>query len=204
MSGARRVLLAAIPAVAISPVLSACGGPDWQQQVEGWHYTEPIPDLALVDQDGRDFRLSRYDGQHLLVGFVFTRCPVEDACPLTMQRLRSTVSAWERAGEPGELSVLALTLDPDWDTPARLKAFGIAHGADLDRWTLATGPRGLMTDGLPSMFGVLALPDRHTILDHSVKIALLGPDRRLQAEYKGDAYDPAAVIDAIATAAGAP
>lgn len=199
--GGALLALALLPALAVS---SACGGPGWQEQVEGWHYTEPFPDLPLVDQDGRDFRLSRYDGQHLLVGFVFTRCPVREACPLTMQRLRSTMAAWEQAGEPGALSVLVLTLDPAWDTPERLRSFGSAHGADFDRWTLATGPEGLMTDGLPSMFGVLALPDRHAILDHTVKIALLGPDRRLQAEYKGDAYDPAVVVDAIATASGAP
>ena len=57
------------------------------------------------------------------------------------------------------LTVLALTLDPAHDTPDRLKAFGQAHGADFDRWTLATGPEELMTDGLPSTAFVLAAED---------------------------------------------
>jgi hypothetical protein len=35
--------------------------------------------------------------------------------------------------------LLEITLDPGYDTPAVLRAYGRAAGADGDRWTLATG-----------------------------------------------------------------
>lgn len=177
----------------------------WQAQVEGWRYPDPIPDLSLVDQDGRPYSLHQPPGSYLLMGFIFTRCRVGEACPTTTARMAQTLERWRaRAGEaPGaRLHLLSVTLDPAWDTPERLRAYARAHGADPGAWTFATGPAALMTDGLPSLFNVLALPSAEAGITHTVKVALLRPDRTTAAEWKDDAFRPEVAIAALISDAG--
>src|SRR5690606_37111484 len=73
----------------------------------------PISGLALVDQRGEGFRLAEdMRGDVALVCFGYTRCP--DACPLTMSQLSSAYTA---AGEPEDLRVVMVSVDPEHDTP---------------------------------------------------------------------------------------
>ena len=52
-----------------------------------------LPDVALVDQDGRSFRLSGLRGKAYALTFVFTRCPLPDFCPLLMRHFASARGA---------------------------------------------------------------------------------------------------------------
>jgi protein SCO1/2 len=73
----------------------------------------PIQGLTLVDQSGGDFRLSEdLRGDVALVFFGYTRCP--DVCPLTMSQLSSAYAA---VGEPQDLHVVMVSVDPEHDTP---------------------------------------------------------------------------------------
>lgn len=173
--------------------------PTWQGDVAAWAYDEPLPDLPLVDQAGRSFTLGRYRDGWLLVGFVFTRCADGRACPMTMSRLVATDRAYAAADarDAPRLSVLALTLDPDHDTPERLAAWGATWGVDPARFTLATGARDLLAETLPSMFSILALPDADQRLVHTVKITLVRPGLVIDESWSDDAYDPDAVVRRI-------
>jgi len=73
-----------------------------------------VSGLTLVDQRGAAFDLAGdLEGDVALVFFGFTRCP--DVCPLTMARLGK---AYVDAGEPDDLSIVMVTVDPEYDTPA--------------------------------------------------------------------------------------
>jgi len=41
-----------------------------------------VPNFAFVNQDGARIGLHKYAGKALLVTFIYTRCPLEDYCPL--------------------------------------------------------------------------------------------------------------------------
>jgi protein SCO1/2 len=169
------------------------GPPPWREAIDGWHVGEPIPDVPLVDQDGRAFRLrDRADGW-LLVAFVFTRCAMAEACPLVTRRMR------EIQDRHLDLRLLSITIDPAWDTPAVLKAYADAAGADPAVWTFATGDADLVTSGLPSLFDVLALPSDGTIR-HNVKVALLKPGLIPATEWT----NRAPTADEVATAMSPP
>jgi len=191
-----------LPLLAIAACLggSPSDPPTWEEAVAGWTWPEPLPDLPLVDASGRSFSLHRYREDWLLVAFVFTRCVEGRACPTTMSRLVATDEAWSLAAEgraTTSLSILALTLDPDHDTPERLAAYGARYGADPARITLATGPRDLLATGLPSMFSILALPDADAVLTHTVKVTLLRPGLVYEGEWKDESFDPQAVVGRI-------
>lgn len=160
---------------------------DWRAAVAGWHYEDPLPDLPLVDQDGQAFSLGALAGSWVLVGFIYTACPDAAACPMTTQRMAAVQRAWEAAPRERSLRLLSLTLDPERDTPATLRAYAERHRVDTHTWTLATGEPALLTEGLPSLFNVLSLPSADGTLDHTVKLALLDPTLRQVAEWKDNA-----------------
>jgi len=164
--------------------------PTWQQQAASWKHPQGLPDFPLIDHNGQDFTLHRYADDWLLVGFIFTRCPMQTACPLTMQRMRAV-----RRDNP-DLALLTLTFDPAYDTPDRLRAYGTKHDAD---WTLATGPQLLMRDTLPAMFNVLTLPDGPANYTHTVKVSLLAPGLVLHTDFKDNAFTPADVQRELAS-----
>ena len=78
-----------------------------------------IGDIALVDQEGEEFRLSSLRGQVVLLVFGFTHCP--HICPVEMAR----ASAALRELDTGEKRVrgVFITVDPERDSPAVIKAY---------------------------------------------------------------------------------
>lgn len=89
----------------------------------------------LVDMNGESVDL-----QHgvTVLAFIYTRCPDPRMCPLVTAKFARMSRLL--AGTPVRL--LEVTLDPAFDTPAVLRAYGRAAGADGVRWTLATGEAG--------------------------------------------------------------
>ena len=73
-----------------------------------------VGDALLVDPQGREVTLRQVvDGARVtLVFFGFTRCP--DVCPITMARL---AKVYRDIGEPDDVRVVMITVDPEHDTP---------------------------------------------------------------------------------------
>ena len=84
---------------------------------------EPAPALALTDSFGRPVDLEQYRGKAVIVTFVYVNCP--DVCPLILDNLRAAQAELGRAAE--EFEVLAVSVDPEGDTPAAVNAFLAAH-----------------------------------------------------------------------------
>lgn len=78
---------------------------------------------TLVDQDGRQVESSDFDGRYRLVYFGFTSCP--DVCPVDLQLIGQGLRRFEKA-EPAlaaKVQPIFITVDPEWDRPAVLKAY---------------------------------------------------------------------------------
>jgi len=75
--------------------------------------------FRMVDQNGRPVNESLLEGKWSAVFFGFTYCP--DVCPTTLQSL---AAAKERLGRKGEnLQFVFVSVDPERDTPEKLKAY---------------------------------------------------------------------------------
>ena len=127
-----------------------------------------VPDVELVDQDGRPVHVysDLIRGKRVVMNFVFTTCTT--ICPpmgANFERLQSLLG--ERAGT--DVRLISVSVDPLTDLPQRLKAWGAKFHAGPG-WTLLTG-RKEEVDRLLKALGVFT-PDR---ADHS-PITLLGDD----------------------------
>ena len=80
------------------------------------HPGDAMPDVALVDQDGKALRLADYRGKSVALTFVFTRCPLPDFCPLMMKKFAAAHATL--AGDPG-LAARTRLLTISFDTDAR-------------------------------------------------------------------------------------
>jgi protein SCO1/2 len=129
-----------------------------------------IPDVPLVDQDGKPVRFytDLVKDRVVAVNFVFTSCTT--ICPpmgANFAKLQKILGA--RAGR--EVNLISVSVDPGTDTPERLKAWGKKFGAGPG-WTLVTGDRNQVTLLLKSL-GVYTA----NISDHS-PLVLLGNDAK--------------------------
>src|SRR5262244_3155724 len=96
-----------------------------------------FPNLPVVTQDGKALKF--YDdvikGKIVLISFIYTNCP--DICPLTTARIAQVE---EKLGEivGRDIFLISLTVDPERDSPERLKGFAEAFGAGPG-WLFLTG-----------------------------------------------------------------
>ncbi|MFI5315908.1 MAG: SCO family protein [Myxococcota bacterium] len=142
---------------------------------------EIAPEFALVDQDGRAAKLSDWRGRAVLIDFVFTRCP--GPCPIQTARLvdvqrQLPPSLAERA------HFASITLDPEYDSPERLREYAATHRASLSNWSFLTGDAPAVQAVLDAYrIGTIRKPDGS--LDHMVATFLIGPDGRVAHRYLG-------------------
>jgi protein SCO1/2 len=92
----------------------------------------PTAEFGLRDERGHVVRLRDLRGRPAVVTFLYTTC--RDTCPLTAQQIRA---ALDDLGT--DVPVIAVSVDPAGDTPARARAFNVRQGmAGRMRWVLGT------------------------------------------------------------------
>jgi protein SCO1 len=95
-----------------------------------------IPDVALTRSDGQKVLLRHEleDGPPVILNFIFTSCP--GICPMMTQvfaQLQRTLNE-----ENGTVVLASISIDPEQDTPARLRDYAAKLGSRGD-WRYYTG-----------------------------------------------------------------
>jgi cytochrome oxidase Cu insertion factor (SCO1/SenC/PrrC family) len=160
--------------------------------------SEALAAPPLVDMNGRAVDL---DHGVTVLSFIYTRCPDPRMCPLVTAKFAQMSRLL--AGTPVHL--LEVTLDPDYDTPAVLRAYGHAAGADGDRWTLATGQPAALA-AFAEHAGLYVDRPRPGVILHTDAV-LIARDGTLERNYGGNDWTAAGVAAearSIATLPGDP
>ena len=101
----------------------------------------PLLDYAFTNELGQPVRLGEFRGQVLAMTFFFSRCPIPDYCPRLMKNFEeASLKLRNMPGAPTNYHFLSVTFDPEFDTPARLKAYAKGLGYDPSHWSFLTGP----------------------------------------------------------------
>lgn len=79
----------------------------------------PEPNVPLVDQDGKPFRLTNERGKELVLFFGYAHCP--DVCPTTLAKLAQADRML--GSDAKDVAVAFVTVDPDRDTAPALKRY---------------------------------------------------------------------------------
>ena len=135
----RRALLAAS---ALCAAL-ACGGREAPLET-----LFPVPAFALVDQDGNAFGSEQLRGRVWIASFLFTSCTT--VCPTFTSQLANLSRRLAPHGD--RVRLVSITVDPDVDTPARLREYAARYGADHAAWTFLTGEPQVVRETLRRSF----------------------------------------------------
>jgi hypothetical protein len=94
---------------------------------------------------------------------------------------------------PNALHLVELTLDPAFDKPAVLRAYGRRFGADPARWTFLTGNPNKVLD-FAAQFDVTAFSNREAGLIHSERTVIVDGDGVVRQLIDEVAWDPDEII----------
>jgi protein SCO1/2 len=139
----------------------------------------PAPDFTLQAHDGAAFRLSQQRGHVVALVFGYTFCP--DVCPTTLAELAQVRGRLEPAAAT-RLRVAFVTVDPERDDPARLRAYTQA----FDRTFVGLTGTPSQLAAVQKSYGVIV--DKHVakgtsaayLVDHSAFVYVIDGEGRLR------------------------
>jgi len=164
---------------------------------------ERVPDLELINQDGKRFHLSDLRGKAVLITFIYTRCPLPSFCPrLSTEFAKIHQDQAKNPDDYARTHLLTISFDPDYDTPAVLRKYGMAYiGEDasgFSHWDFATtSPDDLHL--LSEAFGLIYIEEDNQI-SHTMNIVLLSPDGTVAKSWPFE-WTRAELEDALRSAA---
>jgi protein SCO1/2 len=99
---------------------------------------KPISDLSIynlpskwTNQNGQNLEMKDLKGKVLVMVMIYTSCKA--ACPRLVADMRNIESRLSENIKP-DVKFLLVSIDPEVDTPARLKEFAIANKMDGGQW----------------------------------------------------------------------
>jgi protein SCO1/2 len=198
----------AVCTVALAGVLAINGwGSDTAATPATTAAMPPTPDpRALLDYKftnelGAPVCLNDFRGQVIAYTFIFTRCPAPNYCPRLSKNFEEAakrLAAMPNA--PANWHLISVSFDPDFDTPAVLRACARRYHYDPARWTFLTGPKAQIGE-LARFSGVNYRPEEG-LFTHNFRTLVVDAEGRLRVSYPvgGDLSD--ALASEIVKAAG--
>lgn len=172
-------LVVAILALALWVLVACASSPSFRGTV--LDPPKSIQDFTLTDQNGGTFRLGDQQGNVVLLFFGYTFCP--DICPTTLgtwKRVHETLGA-----DAQEVRFVFVTVDPERDTPERLKQHLEVFGSDF------IGLTGTPEELQPvyQAFGVYFEKDAETesaagyLVNHTASAFVVDPEGRWRLKF---------------------
>jgi protein SCO1/2 len=158
----------------------------------------PAPAFTLTAQDDRRLSLADLRGKVVVLTFIYTTCT--DTCPLLTAKM---ASLQPRLGADFARRVffVSVTVDPERDTPARLKGYGAAHGAKFDGWAFLTGTPAQIRE-VAKRYGIFYKKTARGDVDHTFLTSVIDQRGLLRVQYMGVKFDPIELLADVRTLLG--
>jgi protein SCO1/2 len=161
---------------------------------------DKVPDVPLVNQDGKTLAFSQLKGKAVLLTFIYTRCPFPDYCPLLSRQFAAIQK--ELAKNPEDYKrthLISVSLDPNFDTPPILREYGLSYlehdPKGFQHWDfVSTTPEDLQK--LVCSFG-LEYYEEDSQISHSMNTILLAPDGTVANMWPGNGWKANEIAEVI-------
>jgi protein SCO1 len=146
----------------------------------------PAPGFSLITQEGARLALQDLRGKVVAVTFIYASCA--DTCPLLTAKLAGLQA---RLGTAFGTKVffVAITVDPERDTPEVLKRYAQAHGVNLAGWEFLTGTPAEIQQ-VARHYGIYVKKRPRGEVDHTFLTSLIDHRGTLRVQYLGVRFDP--------------
>jgi protein SCO1/2 len=165
---------------------------------------ETVPDVPLVNQDGKPIHLQDYKGQAVLITFIYTRCPMPTACPLITSHFAEVNDLLGKNLQAYAAShLISISLDPSYDKPPVLRQYGLAYLDDnasaFSHWEFADTTPGDLKK-LAEAFGLEYSVEDNQIT-HTMQTTLIDPNSKVAQQWGGSGWSPNEVASAVESTA---
>lgn len=183
-------ILAALPSLRDGDIEDCCSLPlSWRRRERAVRTVEPTS-ARFEDQDGKCHAwVDLFVGRPSVVVFFYTRCDNEQKCSLTIAKLGRLQKLLEEEGRGSEVNLVAITYDPEFDLPHRLRGYAESRGVlpgERCRMLRTTQGRKDLQD-----YFELGVNFTGTLVNrHRTEVYLLDSDGRMRAAYQRLGWDP--------------
>lgn len=161
---------------------------------------DKVPDVSMVNQDGKTLHFAQFKGKVVLLTFIYTRCPFPDYCPLLSRQFAGIQK--ELAKNPDNYKkthLMSISLDPNYDKPPVLREYGLSyleHNPNgFEHWDfVSTSPADLQK--LIGSFG-LSYSEQNSQISHSMNTILLAADGTVANMWPGNEWQTSEVLDVM-------
>lgn len=143
-------------------------------------------DLQLLTPEGEEVSFHELQGKVWVLGYIFTRCP--SGCLGVVAKMKEL---YEEFGADPNFHMVALSLDPEKDTPEWLEKWTQENGLSGENWWFLTGDRRSIHSYMSRYFKLhvskVTDPDQARIYgdwEHEFKLVLV--DHKLMIRYYYD------------------
>jgi protein SCO1/2 len=160
-----------------------------------------LPEYSFTNQLGHTVSTKQFKGQALALTFIFTRCPLPNFCPRMSSNFEDVQKKlMGRPNGPTNWHLLTISFDPEFDTPAILKAYADRFNAEPQRWDFLTGPVPEIT-ALSQQFGQTFWREEGA-LNHNLRTVVINASGRVQNIITGNTWTSDELVEDIVRAAG--
>ncbi len=155
----------------------------------------PAPKFDLINQDNLRITNEIYNGKVYILEFFFSTCPT--ICPKMNQSMLQIENAF--FGNPN-FGMLSITIDPEHDTPAVLKAHRDLLGVKSSNWNFLTGDKKYILNLSNTGFNLYAGENSNAKggFEHSGLFALVDKNGNIRCR-KDDFGNPILYYDGLDT-----
>jgi protein SCO1/2 len=156
---------------------------------------EPLESTVFQDQEGASITFGEFfRGQPSIVVFFYTRCDNPLKCSLTITKLARVQKLLEVRGLVEQINTAAITYDPGFDLPQRIRDYGQNRAVRLDtRHRMLRATSGF--DALRRHFKLGVNFIESLVNRHRIELFILDAEGRIAASFERIHWDEQQVVD---------
>ncbi len=153
-----------------------------------------VPDFTLTRESGAVVSLKDFQGHLWVADFIYSNCG--STCPMLTQRMKELGESLKDQ----DVLLASFSVDPDTDTPEKLKQYAERFEANPKKWLFLTGSTDALRRVTLEGFKLSVAKDVETPGDifHSNKLVLIDASSRIRGYYEADPEGLKALKAAIA------
>jgi protein SCO1 len=162
--------------------------------------TGHVTDMSLynlesdwINEQGDKVKLAELAGKIQMVAMIYTGC--DYACPriiADLKRIEEGIKTYNR----NDVGIVLVTMDPENDTPEKMKAFAAKNKLDASRWTLLSSTDSNILE-LAALLNVKYRKESNNYISHSNIITVLNTNGEIVHQQEGLGVDPDETVNAI-------
>ncbi|WP_299093206.1 SCO family protein [uncultured Metabacillus sp.] len=142
-----------------------------------------VQSFSYKNQDGQKVSLESLKGEVWIANFIFTSC--ETVCPPMTAHMKEIQNRMK--AEDLNAKIISFSVDPETDTPNKLKEFASPYSITFDNWSFLTGysQKEIEDFAMESFKTIVQKPSNSDQVLHGTSFYLIDQNGIVMKDYSG-------------------